>query len=182
MRFKSMPYLGGIIVTCLALLCPAAVAAEPGPFAGFNGQWIGTGKIKLANGAEERVRCRAVYTEGDGGRALQQSFRCASDSYNFELRSDLESHGNQITGNWNETTRNVGGTVSGRGKSGKIEVRVNNPSFSADLTLVSQGDVQTVTIRSEGTQFTGASMSLRRSGRSARDRERQAPSAVVGGR
>jgi hypothetical protein len=182
MRFTSMPCLGGTIVTCLVLFGSAAIAAEPGPFAGFNGQWVGAGKIKLSNGAEERVRCRANYAEGDGGRALQQSFRCASDSYNFELRSDLESHGNQITGNWNETTRNVGGTVSGRGKPGKLEVRVNNPSFSADLTLVSQGDVQTVTIRSEGTQFTGASMSLRRSGRSATDRKHQAPSAVAGGK
>jgi hypothetical protein len=182
MRFTSVPCLGGIIVTCLVLLGSAAIAAEPGPFAGFNGQWVGAGKIKLANGAEERIRCRATYAEGDGGRAFQQSLRCASDSYNFELRSDVESHGNQITGNWNETTRNVGGTVSGRAKPGKIEVRVNNPSFSADLTLISQGDVQTVTIRSEGTQFTAASMSLRRSSRSATDRERQAPSGGVGGR
>jgi hypothetical protein len=180
MRFTSVPCLGGIIVTCLALLCSAAVAAEPGPFAGFNGQWIGAGKIKLANGAEERVRCRATYAEGDGGRALQQSLRCASDSYNFELRSDVESHGNQISGNWNETTRNVGGTVSGQAKPGKLEVRVNNPSFSADLTLVTHGDVQTVTIRSEGTQFAGASMSLRRSGRSVTNRGRPEPSAVAG--
>src|SRR3954470_14218538 len=182
MRFTSRRCLGGVIVTCLVLLGPAAIAAEPGPFAGFNGQWTGAGKIKLANGAEERVRCRAVYAEGEGGRALQQSLRCASDSYNFELRSDVESHGNQISGNWNEATRNVGGTVSGRAKAGTLEVRVNNPSFSADLTLVSHGDVQTVTIRSEGTQFAGASMTLRRSSRSATDRERREPSAVAGGR
>jgi hypothetical protein len=182
MRFTSVPCLGGIIVTCLALLCSAAISAEPGPFAGFNGLWTGAGKIKLATGAEERIRCRAVYAEGDGGRALQQSLRCASDSYNFELHSDVESHGNQINGNWNETTRNVGGTLSGRAKPGTLEVRVNNPSFSADLTLVSHGDVQTVTIRSEGTQLAGASMSLRRSSRSATDRERLAPSAVAGER
>jgi hypothetical protein len=144
--------------------------AEAGPFSGLDGQWTGGGHIKLSDGTQERIRCRASYAVGNGGTMLQQALRCASDSYNFELRSDVESHGSRISGNWNELTRNIGGTVSGHGRSGHIDVAINNPNFSASLTLSSHGDHQSVTIRSKGTAFAGATVSLRRSRRSASDR------------
>jgi hypothetical protein len=162
------------------LLCSAAQAVETQPFAGFNGVWTGGGQVKLSDGTQERIRCRATYVEGDRGTSLQQSLRCASDSYNFELRSDVESRGSQISGNWNEITRNVGGTLSGRAQPGRFDVRVNNPSFNADLTLVTRENEQSVTIRSVGTQFAGATVSLRRSARSVSDQDRL-PHETVGG-
>jgi hypothetical protein len=178
MLHRMLSRLGVIVVT--GFLSSAAVAAESGPFAGFNGVWTGSGHIKLADGSQERIRCRATYAESNGGRALQQALRCASDSYNFELRGDVESHGNQISGNWNETTRNVGGTLSGRAQPGRFEVRIDNPSFSAELTLVSRNNTQTVTIRSSGTTFSGASVSLRRTSQSVNDRERLAVPETAG--
>jgi hypothetical protein len=161
-------------------LCAATQAVETQPFAGFNGVWTGGGYVKLSNGTQERIRCRATYVEGDRGTALQQSLRCASDSYNFELRSDIESHGSQVSGSWNEITRNIGGTLSGRAQPGRFELRVNNPSFNADLTLVSRENEQSVTIRSVGTQFAGATVSLRRSARSVTDRDRLSRETVGG--
>lgn len=174
--------LSVIMVASAVTLCAATTrAAGTGPFAGFNGVWTGGGQIKLADGTQERIRCRATYVEGEGGTALQQSLRCASDSYNFELRSDVESQGGRISGNWNEINRNIGGTLTGRAQPGRVEVKVNNPSFSADLTLVARENEQTVTIRSAGTQFSGATVSLRRSARSVSDQERL-PQATAGGR
>ncbi len=142
----------------------ATTPALAGPFSGLAGNWSGGGKISLSNGSKERIRCRAHYVVGSDGNALQQSLRCASDSYNFELHSDVESHGGRITGNWNESTRQIGGTLSGRARHGHIEVRVQNPNFNADLTLISHGHHQSVIIRSHGGQLTGASISLSRRG------------------
>jgi hypothetical protein len=146
-------------------LSAATASASAGPFSGLAGSWSGGGHISLANGTKERIRCRATYAVGSDGNALQQSLRCASDSYNFELRSDVESHGGRISGNWNEATRSIGGTLSGRARDGRIEVTVENPNFSAHLTLISHGHHQSVVIRAAGGgQFTGASISLARRG------------------
>ncbi len=143
----------------------ATTSAYAGPFSGLAGSWSGSGHISLADGSKERIRCRAHYSVGNGGNMLQQSLRCASDSYNFELRSDVENHGGRITGNWNESTRQIGGTLTGHARQGYIEVSVQNPNFSASLTLISHGSRQSVIIRSaNGSQFKGASISLARRG------------------
>jgi hypothetical protein len=148
-----------------AALVLGTASANAGPFSGLAGSWSGSGHISLADGSRERIRCRAHYSVGADGNMLQQSLRCASDSYNFELRSDVESHGGRITGNWNESTRQIGGTLSGRARHGHIEVSVRNPNFSARLTLISHGRHQSVIIRSSGGgQFTGARIRLARRG------------------
>jgi hypothetical protein len=138
----------------------ATTPALAGPFSGLAGSWSGSGHISLSDGSRERIRCRAHYSVGAGGTMLQQSLRCASDSYNFELRSDVQSHGGRITGNWNEATRQIGGTLSGRARRGRIEVNVQNPNFNARLTLISHGRHQSVIIRSRGGKLTGASIRL----------------------
>ena len=73
--WKSAAYALG-----LSLLPLPALAQGAGPFGGLAGAWSGGGTISLAGGASERIRCRAVYNVGGGGRQLQLSIRCASDS------------------------------------------------------------------------------------------------------
>ena len=153
------------VVAVIAFWAAAApAAAQSGPFSGLGGQWTGSGNIELSNGSKERIRCRASYEVDTSGRAMHQSLRCASDSYNFELRSDVESQGNQISGNWIELTRNIGGKLSGSYRRGRIEVDVKSENFNAQLILISRGKRQSVTIRSKGTQFSGASITLTRRG------------------
>jgi len=50
-------------------------------------------------GRTERLRCRATYRVDGSGTGLQQSLRCASDSYKFDLSSDLVTQGSRISGN-----------------------------------------------------------------------------------
>jgi hypothetical protein len=138
--------------------------AAGGPFSGLGGSWNGTGHVELSNGTKERIRCRASYEVSGDGHAMHQSLRCASDSYKFELRSDVESQGNQISGNWSELTRSVSGKLGGHARRGRIEVFVKSETFNATLTLVSNGNRQSVTIKSEGTQFSGATIKLARGG------------------
>src|SRR5574340_819257 len=100
-------------IAAAAFLAAVTAAYAAGPFTGLNGVWNGGGTIALQNGSRERIRCRATYAVGGDGTTLQQSLRCASDSYNFELRSDVRSEGEEIIGSWNEITRGVIGNLTG---------------------------------------------------------------------
>jgi hypothetical protein len=163
--------LGGtVLVVALSLLGTNIydlhrAEAASNPFAGLSGSWSGAGTVTLSGGANERIRCRATYVVGNGGSQLQQNLRCASDSFSFELRSDVNHNAGQISGIWNELTRNVGGNVSGRASSGRIQALVDGPAFAASLALTMQGDRQSVLIRSDSTAVTQVSITLNRTSR-----------------
>jgi len=132
------------------LLTVSAAHAQSGPFAGFNGAWSGTGTVALSDGTTERIRCKADYKVDGSGLSLKQSLRCASDSYKFDLSSDVTSHGDRISGLWNEASRNVNGNLQGTAGGGQIEVFVEAAGFAATLTLRTTGNKQTVQISSKG--------------------------------
>jgi len=146
----------------LAVADRPTLAAE-GPFAGLAGSWSGAGTITLSDGGRERIRCRATYLAGAGGTTLQQSLRCASDSYHFELQSNVRADGGVISGSWSESTRGVNGSVSGRVRGNQIEALVDAPGFSATVTIVTHASRQSVSIRSLGREFSGAAITLNRS-------------------
>lgn len=128
----------------------SASHAQSGPFAGFDGAWAGTGTVALSDGTTERIRCKANYKVGGGGLQLKQNLHCASDSYKFDLSSDVTSEGDRISGNWSEASRNVFGNLQGTAGGGQIEVFVEAAGFAANLTLRSNGSRQTVQISSKG--------------------------------
>jgi hypothetical protein len=159
-----------VLAVALSLLAmnaygPHDAAAASNPFAGLSGAWSGSGTVTLSGGASERIRCRATYVVGNDGNQLQQNLRCASDSFTFELRSDVNHAAGQISGNWSEVTRNVGGNISGRAGNGKIQALVDGPAFAASLALTMQGDRQSVLIRSDSTTLTQVSITLNRNAR-----------------
>ena len=151
-----------ILVGCTLFLTAVAAQAESGPFAGMAGVWSGSGTISLEGGATERIRCRATYAVSGDGTGLNQNLTCASDSYKFDLKSDVTARGNALTGQWSESGRGVGGTLSGRAGNGQFNVTVSAPAFTANLVMMTTGNSQSVTISSEG-QFKGAKIALTRS-------------------
>ena len=138
------------IIAAVALSTSVAHAQSSRPFAGFDGAWSGNGTVSLSDGTSERLRCRAVYQVDGTGLVLKQTLRCASDSYKFDLSSDVTSHGDHITGNWSETNRNISGSLLGTAGNGKIDVKVESAAFTASLTLRTTGNKQTVQISSQG--------------------------------
>lgn len=149
--------------TALVLSCVfGAQAQSANPFAGMSGVWSGKGTISLESGAQEAIRCRATYAVRDDGNALQQTLRCASDSYKIELTSNVVSSGSKLSGTWSESTRNVSGDVQGTTAGGKFQVVVSAGTFSADLVLTTKGNSQSVTIRSHSGEFKGANITLAR--------------------
>ena len=149
-------------VTLFAVLasCPASYA-QSGPFAGMAGNWSGGGTVTLDDGSSERLRCRASYAVGAGGTGLNLTLVCASDSYKFDLRSNVISDRGALTGSWSETSRGVNGTLEGRGANGNFQVAANAAGFSANLTLTTRGNKQSVAIRSESA-FRAANITLSR--------------------
>lgn len=145
-----------------SLSLTSAAHAQSAPFAGMAGVWSGNGTISLDDGSKERIRCKATYAVSGDGTGLNQSLLCASDSYKFELKSDVKSKGGELSGDWAETTRGVTGSLQGRAAAGKFNVDVSSPAFSAKLILTTTGNKQHVTITSDS-QFKGADISLNRS-------------------
>jgi hypothetical protein len=138
------------VVGAALMLSMSASHAQSSPFAGFNGSWSGTGTVSLSDGTTEHIRCKADYKVNSNGLNLKQSLHCASDSYKFDLSSDVTSQGDRISGNWSEASRNVFGNLQGTAGGGQIDVFVEASGFAANLTLRTSGNRQTVQISSKG--------------------------------
>lgn len=132
------------------MLSVSASQAQSGPFAGFNGSWNGSGTVSMSDGSSERIRCRATYKVDGSGTGLAQTLRCASDSYKFDLSSNVTSQGNNVSGSWSEASRNVFGNLNGRAGGGQIDVFVEAAGFAANITLTTRGNKQSVQISSKG--------------------------------
>ncbi|PNG27377.1 hypothetical protein [Methylocella silvestris] len=156
--------LGFGLALALGLVLPLAspfAAVAGGPFAGLSGYWTGGGTISLDNGSSERIRCKAVYAVNDTGNALNQSLRCASDSYRLEISGNISVSGGQVTGTWGEATRHANGNISGRASNSEIQARVDGAGFSAGLEVRFHGNKQSVSIRpTSGTAITNVAITL----------------------
>jgi hypothetical protein len=158
------------VTLAVALSGPSAVAqaqaeAAVKPFISMAGSWQGTGIITLGTGDKERIRCRVTYAVDDPGLRFEQELRCASDSYKFELSSDISYVNGYLTGRWNETVSRTSGTISGRALPGRIEALAETSGFAATLTMITRGDSQLVQIESKSPDISDVSISLRRSSR-----------------
>jgi len=125
------------------------------------GNWTGGGTVTLDDGSTERIRCRATYAVGAGGNGLNQRLLCASDSYKFELSSNVIAEGGSLSGTWSESSRGVSGTLQGRGSGGNFQLVASAAGFNASISLATRGNRQSVLIRAES-QFRGASIALSR--------------------
>ena len=154
MKLFASGFFGQMIkaatVAAALIVSISASHAQSGPFAGFDGAWSGTGTVSLSDGTTEHIRCKADYKVNGTGLGLKQSLHCASDSYKFDLTSDVTSQGDRISGNWSEASRNIFGNLQGTAGGGQIDVFVEANGFAANLTLRTTGNKQTVQISSKG--------------------------------
>lgn len=159
---KTLRLTGAAATLLAAVAFSSPGYAQSGPFAGLAGVWSGGGTVTLDDGSSERIRCRATYAVGDGGKGLNQSLTCASDSYRFNLASNVVARGGALSGTWSESSRGISGNIEGRGAAGNFQVTASAAGFSANISLRTTGNKQSVVIRADGS-FRGASISLSRS-------------------
>lgn len=174
MTFKTLFFRGSppIRLTRAGLACgfmfllglPHANArGGAGPFSGLAGYWSGSGTIRMANGAAERIRCKASYAVEASGRAAEQSLRCASASDRLEVSSNVVSKGGALSGSWMEATRGVSGNITGRASASQIIANVWGGGFAARFDILTRDSKQSVTIvPQQGTDVAAVSIALHR--------------------
>jgi hypothetical protein len=155
------------LIFALATLFVAGVSgsashAQSAPFAGLAGYWSGAGSVTLDDGSSEKIRCKATYAVSGNGSGLNQTLTCASDSYKFDLKTNVIAEQGSISGSWSESSRGINGNLSGRANNGNFQVVATAAGFTANITLTTHGNKQSVVIRPDS-QFKGASISLTRS-------------------
>lgn len=151
-------------VMSLLVAAPAARADDgSGLFSGLSGAWAGEGTITLADGTNERIRCHASYSVPPVGTSLNQGLRCASASYQFDVKSyvTVRSDGT-VSGTWSELTRQVTGDVTGRASRGQIRTSVEALGFSAQLAISTRGSRQSVSIAPQGTDVRAVTIEMKR--------------------
>ena len=147
LNFNVSKFYG--LVAGLALLGSGS-AAHAGAFDDYAGTWSGNGTITIADAGTERIRCRGTYTVDAAGNGLHQNIKCASDSYKFELKSNVEAAGSKITGSWSEATRNVNGSLEGSISGSDITALVQTNGYAATFNVSTRGGKQNINIASKG--------------------------------
>jgi hypothetical protein len=133
--------------------------AQSGPFAGLAGNWTGGGAVTLEDGSKELIRGRASYAVI--GPNMDLGLTCASDSYKFNLQASVVDQGGVVSGNWTESSRNIGGSLQGRGGGSNFEVVASAAGFNANISLRTAGNRQSIAIRADS-QFRAANIALSR--------------------
>ena len=150
----------GMIVLSLSPL--PGYATQQGPFADLSGDWSGGGTVTLSSGSNEKIRCRATYDSQAAGNNLKLALRCASDSYNVDFRGSAVNSGGNMTGNWFESTNQAAGQFFGSIKGNHIDARIEGQTFAAFFSMTTQGNRQSVSLRSPGSRVSSITMALTR--------------------
>ena len=151
------PAFAAVAFFMVAGATTASHAQAGGPYAGMQGTWSGGGTVTLDDGSSERIRCRATYQVA--GPVMEMSLTCASDAYKFNLRANTQAEGGNVAGTWSETSRNISGSLQGRGGGGNFQVVAATAGFNANIALKTTGNKQTVAIHADS-QFRAANISL----------------------
>jgi hypothetical protein len=142
-------------------------AQNANPFSKYGGNWTGSGLIHLSNETKERIRCRATFTPTEMINTfnLKIELRCAGDSYNFDVQSDLNYDSGTISGPWNENNLGINGMATGTINGDNIRAVIESLAFNATFELMSQGDKQQIRIQSPGSEISAVFIFLNRNSR-----------------
>ena len=152
--------IAGIALTALALALSAGAGAA-NPLAGMTGSWSGSGQVRLENGRTEAIRCTAHYLPKSAA-ALGLGLRCASSSNKIDLRANLKSDGNRVSGTWEERSYNASGSVSGTAVGNSLRLAIQGGGLSGFMMVTTTGASQSISVRTDGSALRGVSISLRR--------------------
>lgn len=149
----------------LAALCLPALALPSladGAFASFAGNWRGAGNITLSGGQTEKLTCKAYYNPKNGGAELGIAITCSSQANKIELRANLNSSGDKVSGSWEERAFNSSGSISGNANGGKLNLSISG-TLKGNMSISTGGGSQSVTIRTDGTGFKSVNLKLSKS-------------------
>jgi hypothetical protein len=156
--WQSVKFILGVAL----LIAQGAAQALAGPFGDLAGNWSGEGALYRASGQNERLRCRASYDVKRDGDQVNLRIQCAGDSYKFDLSGYVINSCGAISGQWSEPNYNSAGTLTGRASAGSISAQAIGNTFSAQISVITKGTRQSVTIQPQETDVTRASLDFRK--------------------
>lgn len=157
---------GSILAATAVLLLGSGIsAAAESPFAGLSGSWSGSGTVTYASGTTEHLSCRVKYDRNNAQASedsVQQTLRCASDSYKFQINAYYRNQAGTVTGHWDELVLDIHGSITGSVTAGKITGNLHGPTFLASVLVDTRGNEQTVIISAEDKDIRQVSVAVRR--------------------
>ena len=151
-----------LAVAGIALVSMSGVAgaAAAGPFDTLGGSWSGR-QYPARGWAHGRPQVQSLLFAAQR-RRFHGPRGCASASNKIELRATLNSTGSRIAGNWEERTFNVGGSASGQANGNTIRLAIDAGVLAGSMSVVTNGQSQTISVRTDGAALKGVNINLRR--------------------
>ena len=128
-------------------------------FNALKGSWSGSGRVSFSSGETEKLKCSARYS--GGGSNLGLNVRCASTSAQINLTGNLDSTGNKVSGDWNESSYGLSGSANGSASGGNVRLKISGAA-NGYLTLNVSGSQHSIAMSTQGTPVTGVNVSLAR--------------------
>jgi hypothetical protein len=154
-------------VFCVATVALVATAmpsnATDATFAALAGAWGGSGNVRLENGKTERLKCKGYYNPKSGGTGLGMAINCGNASFKINMRANLKSAGNSISGTWEEREFNQVGSVSGVKTDSGFNLKFTG-ALSGSMSVSTNGGSQTVSISTAGPGFKGVNLQFAKNG------------------
>ena len=123
------------------------------------GYWTGNGKVVLANGSSESVKCVVTYKVASS--SVRQNIRCASQGFSFNGTAEREvAQGGAVTGNWTENTYSAKGDITGRTTDKGFSLAISGATFTAVMDATTTACRQTLDIVPKGLDVTRISLGL----------------------
>lgn len=147
------------IVAIAAGLAGTQFAWAAGLPAALEGDWSGSGRITLANGKSERIRCN-----GSGRQvtenSVEQQFHCASTDKEFDFFTSIHFSGSNARGQWNAPDRS--GTLSGQVSSSHMQLRLSSASGEGNLSATIGACSQSLTVTGWSNELKSLSVDLKK--------------------
>ena len=140
---------------------PAPVKKDA-PFADLPGRWVGEGRIGMAEGKMESVKCRATYFVNPAGNELKQNIRCASAGGKVEVKSTVIAKDAKLSGQWNELVYNLGGDMTGEVTERGFRITVRGGDLTANMDVIVMNDRQIVEIQFFNSSLRGLTLILKK--------------------
>ncbi len=140
---------------------PAPVQ-KAAPFKELPGRWVGEGRIGMAEGKTESVKCRATYFVNASGDELKQNIRCASAGGKVEVKSNVIAKDGRLSGTWNELVYNLGGDMTGEVTQRGFRIVVRGGDLTANMDVIVMNDRQIVEIQFFNSSVRGLTLILKK--------------------
>ena len=160
--FTQTVLIGNLAVIMMAFPLLSYAVANEGVGA-LIGSWSGRGKILLKALKAEGIRCNS-YNKRNGD-VLALVVRCASTSYNVEIRSKLQIQGNALNGQWEERTYNTTGEATGRFENGSLSLAIKGGGFTGTMQVSYSQKSLSIAITTSGIDLQSVNINLTRSNR-----------------